>query len=58
MLHSPVMTAEAKEYALAIGTVLSTEARHSAWLDSAIQKGSAWSGPFDVILMFSDVIKC
>ncbi|KAH9997417.1 ferritin-like domain-containing protein [Russula compacta] len=47
---------EDKEYALAIGTILSTEARHSAWLDSAIQKGSAWSGPFDTPLDLKQAI--
>ncbi|KAI9509478.1 ferritin-like domain-containing protein [Russula earlei] len=39
-----------KEYLLAAATILSTESRHSAWLDSAIRKGSAWSGPFDTPL--------
>jgi len=41
---------ENKEYVLAAATILSTESRHSAWLDSAIRKGSAWSGPFDTPL--------
>jgi len=35
-----------KEYALAAATIASTESRHSAWFDSALRKGSAWSGPF------------
>ncbi|KAF8262818.1 ferritin-like domain-containing protein [Lactarius quietus] len=44
---------ENKDYLLAAATVLSTEARHSAWVDSAIRKGSAWSGPFDTPLGLS-----
>ncbi|KAI9452782.1 ferritin-like domain-containing protein [Lactarius psammicola] len=46
---------ENKDYLLAATTVLSTEARHSAWVDSAIRKGSAWSGPFDTPLGLSQV---
>lgn len=44
---------ENKDYLLAAATVLSTEVRHSAWVDSAIRKGSAWSGPFDTPLGLS-----
>jgi hypothetical protein len=46
---SEAMIADSKENLLAAATILSTESRHSAWLDSALGKGSAWSGPFDVI---------
>jgi hypothetical protein len=53
MLSSCVVIAETKEYILAGATILSTESRHSAWLDSALRKGSAWSGPFDVRSIFS-----
>ncbi|KAH9172028.1 ferritin-like domain-containing protein [Lactarius sanguifluus] len=42
-----------QDYLLAAATVLSTEARHSAWVDSATRKGSAWSGPFDTPLGLS-----
>ena len=52
--RSGVMIAESKENLLAAATILSTESRHSAWLDSALRQGSAWSGPFDVISMFND----
>jgi hypothetical protein len=45
---------EPKENLLAAATILSTESRHSAWLDSVIRQGSAWSGPFDVISPFND----
>lgn len=44
---------EDKDYLLAAATVLSTEARHSAWIDSAVREGSAWSGPFDTPLDLS-----
>ena len=54
---SEVMIAESKENLLAATTILSTESRHSAWLDSALGQGSAWSGPFDVISVFNDVIQ-
>jgi len=42
-----------KENLLAAATILSTESRHSAWLDSALGQGSAWSGPFDTPLDLS-----
>jgi hypothetical protein len=51
------MIAESKENLLAAATILSTESRHSAWLDSALGQGSAWSGPFDVISVFNDAIQ-
>ena len=57
MPNSGMMTVEPKENLLAAATILSTESRHSAWLDSAIGQGSAWSGPFDVRLAFSDPVK-
>ncbi|KAI0291217.1 ferritin-like domain-containing protein [Multifurca ochricompacta] len=44
---------ESKDYVLAVATILSTEARHSAWVDSAIRKGSAWSGVYDTPLDFN-----
>ncbi len=50
------MVVEPKENLLAAATILSTESRHSAWLDSAIRQGSAWSGPFDVISSFNDAV--
>lgn len=54
---SVVMIAESKENLLAAVTILSTESRHSAWLDSALRHGSAWSGPFDVISVLDDAIQ-
>jgi hypothetical protein len=48
------MIVEPKENLLAAATILSTESRHSAWIDSAIRQGSAWSGPFDVRSAFID----
>lgn len=37
-----------KQYLTAAASVLSTEARHAAWVSSAVGKGSAWSGALDV----------
>ncbi len=51
-----MMVVKRKENLLAVSTILSTESRHSAWLDSAIRQGSAWSGPFDVTSAFNDAI--
>ena len=45
---SQLLNAVSQDYLLAAATVLSTEARHSAWIDSAVRERSAWSGPFDV----------
>ncbi|KAL7414349.1 ferritin-like domain-containing protein [Mrakia frigida] len=42
-------------YVTAAGSILTTEARHQAWLNSAVLKGSAWSGPEDTPLGFSQV---
>lgn len=58
-LHAQLLCIDygAKEYLLAAATILSTESRHSGWVDSAIRKGSAWSGPFDVRSTFSDFVK-
>lgn len=57
MPNSVMMIGGPKENLLAAATILSTESRHSAWLDSAIGQGSAWSGPFDVRSAFSDAVK-
>lgn len=43
------------EYLTAAGAILTTESRHSAWLSSAVNKGSPWSGPFDTPLDFDEV---
>lgn len=42
-------------YVTAAGSILTTEARHQAWMNSAVLKGSAWSGPEDTPLGFSQV---
>jgi hypothetical protein len=35
-------------YLTAAATVLAVEARHAAWVGSAVRKGSAWSSAFEV----------
>lgn len=42
-------------YLTAAGSVLTTEARHAAWVASAVNKGSPWSGALDVPLDFNQV---
>lgn len=42
-------------YVTVAGSILTTEARHQAWLGSAVQKGAAWSGPEDTPLTFDSV---
>ncbi|KAI0043576.1 hypothetical protein FA95DRAFT_1609265 [Auriscalpium vulgare] len=44
-----------KDYLLAAATILSTEARQSAWVESAVRKGAAWSGPFETPLDLNQV---
>lgn len=42
-------------YVTVAGSILTTEARHQAWLGSAVMKGAAWSGPEDTPLTFDSV---
>jgi len=42
-------------YLTVAGSILTTEARHQAWIGSAVQKGAAWSGPEDTPLTFDSV---
>ena len=58
ILDPRALIAVSKEYLLAAATILSTESRHSGWLDSVMRKGSAWSGPFDVRSTLRDSIRC
>ncbi|KAA1473603.1 hypothetical protein DENSPDRAFT_859966 [Dentipellis sp. KUC8613] len=44
-----------KDYLLAAATILSTEARQSAWINSAVRKGAAWSGAFETPLDLNQV---
>jgi hypothetical protein len=44
-----------KAYLTAAGSILSTEARHDAWVASAVQKGAGWNLPYDTPLGFSGV---
>ncbi|OCF33252.1 hypothetical protein I317_03685 [Kwoniella heveanensis CBS 569] len=44
-----------KAYVTVAGSILTTEARHQAWLNSAVEKNSAWSGPEDTPLDFDEV---
>lgn len=42
-------------YVTVAGSILTTEARHQAWLNSAVEKHAAWSGPEDTPLDFNEV---
>ncbi|THH05403.1 hypothetical protein EW146_g9913 [Bondarzewia mesenterica] len=44
-----------KDYLLAAATILSTEARHSAWINSAVREGNPWSGPYETPLDLNQV---
>ncbi|KAG8984253.1 hypothetical protein FRB90_005452, partial [Tulasnella sp. 427] len=44
-----------KSYLTAAGAVLTTEARHAAWVASAVNKGTPWSGPLDTPLDLKQV---
>ena len=44
-----------KAYLTVAGSILTTEARHQAWINSAVLKNSAWSGPEDTPLDFNEV---
>lgn len=37
------------------GSILTTEARHQAWVNAAVVKQTPWSGPFDTPLSFNEV---
>ncbi|CAD6574520.1 MAG: hypothetical protein TREMPRED_001141 [Tremellales sp. Tagirdzhanova-0007] len=42
-------------YVTVAGSILTTEARHQAWLSSAVDKGTPWSGPEDTPLDLDEV---
>jgi hypothetical protein len=42
-------------YVTVAGSILTTEARHQGWLNSAVLKNSPWSGPEDTPLDFDEV---
>lgn len=44
-----------KAYVTVAGAILTTEARHQAWLSSAVDKTQPWSGAYDTPLDFSNV---
>ncbi|KAF9028764.1 hypothetical protein BDZ89DRAFT_986507 [Hymenopellis radicata] len=46
---------ENKDYLTAAAVVLSTEARHAAWVASAVNKFEPWSGALDVPLSLNEV---
>jgi len=44
-----------KAYLTAAGSILTTEARHQGWVNSAVAKQSAWSKAFDTPLDFDQI---
>jgi len=44
-----------KEYVTGAATILATEARQAAWVNSAILKGAPWSSPFEAPLSLNQV---
>ncbi|EIN06278.1 hypothetical protein PUNSTDRAFT_115574 [Punctularia strigosozonata HHB-11173 SS5] len=44
-----------KDYLTAAGSILTTEARHDAWISSAVRKEAAWNLPYDTPLGLSGV---
>lgn len=44
-----------EDYLTAAGSILTTESRHSAWVGSAVRKGTPWSGAFDTPLSLNEV---
>ncbi|KAG9030651.1 hypothetical protein FRB95_003666 [Tulasnella sp. JGI-2019a] len=44
-----------KTYLTAAGSILTTESRHAAWVASAVNQVSPWSGAFDIPLDFVQV---
>jgi hypothetical protein len=44
-----------QDYLTAAGSILTTEARHNAWIGSAVNKEEAWNLPYDTPLGLSGV---
>ncbi|KAI9635072.1 ferritin-like domain-containing protein [Dioszegia hungarica] len=44
-----------KTYLTVAGSILTTEARHQGWMNSAVLKDAAWSGGYDTPLDFNEV---
>jgi hypothetical protein len=44
-----------KTYLTVAGSILTTEARHQAWVSSAVNQAEPWSGPYDTPVAFSPV---
>ncbi|KAJ7910956.1 ferritin-like domain-containing protein [Mycena leptocephala] len=44
-----------KDYLTVAASILAVEARHEAWVNSAVKRSSAWDGPFQTPLTLSQV---
>jgi len=44
-----------KAYVTVAGSILTTEARHQAWISAAVNMEQPWSGPYDTPVTFSPV---
>jgi len=45
----------AQAHPSAAGSILTTEARHQAWISAAVDKQNPWSSPYDTPLKYAGV---
>jgi len=43
-------------YVTAAGSILTTEARHQAWISAAVDKANPWSSPYDTPLKYGGIL--